>query len=796
MDNASSELPSWDETTPVEAPSEPGVSAAPSPTPDASSEPLPKWEDTFDPQEKYGTLGQQTIAGLEGAAQGLAGPLAPVAERALGVNPEDIRGRQEANPWTHGIAEGATFAGSMLTGVGEGALIAKAGDALFHGFEAANTAQKMALGAAKAATEMGIYGASDEGTKAILQDPSQSVGSALANVGASAVLGGAFGAGTSALGSAAKAGFNKLAGNEFIDRLSARYAGLNPAEAAEKEFTEGIQAYHAMNDELTGPSGMKAQALEKLMPEEVTPGIQAHMQSLTEKAAEAHQEMLAKQVPERLVNKFTMAYDQLAEVMNKPGSTPGEIFDAMNDFKKDLQSYSKGNWGPNAVAPHSEAYDFINIAKGLGHEVRTGLEDPKSWGKVADLQKKVNASWTKILPTIKDVQGKFMSKVEGQYVPDATKFNTYMNQNGKATSQTIRQKMMGNFVDSMEKHHAAVDQAYRDAGVVNPHEMPGMSALKESLEKPSIGSKLADWWYDKASPEALGAGVGAAAAHSVIPGSGFVGAYLGKDLLSPVFGAIIKPLMEKGMNSEALNSTLAYTKSVQKGNSLVEKAMKGLFIPGGSQLVREPSQKDLEKLDNHAKDLGENVDKMADLSSRVSEMLPDHGIEMSKAIGTTVQHLNTQRPSTDPGMPLNSPKVVSKMQQAQYNRTLAIAQQPLMVMNHIKDGTLTAKDVQTMSTLHPGMYQKLSTGLAQQIAQAQADGHNISYHMRMSLSKFLGHPLDSTMQPMAIQAAQPMQQQGGGSKKPSAKASTSMNKEAKEHQTQSQAAESDRAGRD
>jgi hypothetical protein len=95
----------------------------------------------------------------------------------------------------------------------------------------------------------------------------------------------------------------------------------------------------------------------------------------------------------------------------------------------------------------------------------------------------------------------------------------------------------------------------------------------------------------------------------------------------------------------------------------------------------------------------------------------------------------------------------------------------------------------------------MANKITTQMAAARSKGETIDYKTRMGLSLFLGQPLDSTMSPMAIQAAQPpspqpMQQQGGGSKKPSAKASTSMNKEAKEHQTQSQAAESDRAGRD
>ena len=54
--------------------------------------------------------------------------MAPLAERALGVSPEAIRGRKEANPVTHGVAEAGTFLGSLLTGTGEAALVGKVGE--------------------------------------------------------------------------------------------------------------------------------------------------------------------------------------------------------------------------------------------------------------------------------------------------------------------------------------------------------------------------------------------------------------------------------------------------------------------------------------------------------------------------------------------------------------------------------------------------------------------------------------------------------------------------------------------
>jgi hypothetical protein len=647
---------------------------------------------------------------------------------------------------------------------------------------------------------MGLYQASDEGIKAILNDPTQTPGSAISNVGLSAALGGAFGLGTKAAGIATKAGLNKLGFNEFTERFAARAAGLDPKEALEKEFNDVTQAYHAMNDELTGPSGLKAQAMQKLLPKAVTPELSNQVAALSEKSTAALKEMADKQVPDRLSKRFVNEFQKFQTIANNPASSPSQIFDAMNEFKGDLQGYAKGNYGPFAVPKHSEAYDFINITKNLGHDVRLSLEDNKAWGKAADLQKQLNYSWTRVLPAVKDAQSKFMTKVEGEFVPDPAKFQTYLNTNGKATTSTIRQKMMGNFVDAMDRHFDAVDKAYQAAGVENPHDMPGMGALKDSLQKQSMGAKLADYWYEKAAPQTLAAGVGAGAGAAIHPALSLPGAWAGRELLGPVFGAVIPPMLEKTANSRALNGAMAFTNGVSKGNSVIERAAKGLFMPSAKAITDnlKPDPDTIKKLDEQVKSLGEDANGMADLTSHISEYLPAHGMAMSTAIGNAVQYLNSLRPSEQPTMPLNSKPVISKQQQAGYERALSIAQQPLMVLQHIKDGTLKSSDIQTLKTIYPDFYNKLSQHIMSGMADGMNDEMPIPYATRTQLGMFLGQPLDSTMTPQGIMGAQPVpkpppQQQA---QKMSRKGTTTLGKSNKSYMTSDQAAEADRGSRD
>ncbi len=203
-------------------------------------------------QSVYGTTGQKIKTALEGAAQGILGPAAPAIEQGLGVNATDIRNRQSINPKTHTAAELTGLVGSSLTGVGEGALLEKAGAkaaALVERAAGKETLAKIGAGAARGAVENAIYAAGNEGTKAIVNDPEQSAQTAIADVGLSAIFGGTLGGAFSA-GGAAWDHFSEHKAQDFIHGLQDKiteYTGkaANKERAAIPNFPEkaGLSKY-------------------------------------------------------------------------------------------------------------------------------------------------------------------------------------------------------------------------------------------------------------------------------------------------------------------------------------------------------------------------------------------------------------------------------------------------------------------------------------------------------------------------------------------------------------------------
>jgi hypothetical protein len=98
--------------------------------------------------------------------------------------------------------------------------------------------------------------------------------------------------------------------------------------------------------------------------------------------------------------------------------------------------------------------------------------------------------------------------------------------------------------------------------------------------------------------------------------------------------------------------------------------------------------------------------------------------------------------------------VPSKTQEAIYNKALDIAQNPLSVLKDVKNGTLTSTDTTHLQHLYPALYERIKEKLFSQIIDAKEQEKIIPYKVRMGLSRFLGQPLDVSMQPTSIMSNQ------------------------------------------
>src|SRR5437899_589863 len=137
----------------------------------------------------------------------------------------------------------------------------------------------------------------------------------------------------------------------------------------------------------------------------------------------------------------------------------------------------------------------------------------------------------------------------------------------------------------------------------------------------------------------------------------------------------------------------------------------------------------------------------------LNHYLPEHSTQLAALTGTAANYLDSIKPKQAPSGPLDDALPTNKDQEAAYHRQLDIAQQPLIILGHIKEGNLSAQDKQTLTTLYPKLYSKMAKEINESIITAKTDKKAMPYKQRLSLSLFLGQPLDATLtQPVMLAA--------------------------------------------
>jgi hypothetical protein len=808
----------------------------------------------------YNAPDQEIKAGLEGAAQGfLSKPLATGIEtHLLGVDPKDIAGREEASPWIHGLTEAGGLGAGFMTGTGEAGVLMKAGE---FGAEAAGLG-KIGSAAIKGLIENGLIQGGDEIGNAMLGkgDPNTPVSSALVHMGAASLLGAGIGGalGTQTASNALKAITETKAGTKISDFMADfgsqwKHRLTNPdlTDAVSQELTDFHGSTMAAHGDVYGASGLKEQAIEKLVPP-MNDAISGQSQTIADNLQGKISDMVKDPdtYPPRLTKKLMGDVQGWMETATAPEASSNDVFNATQDLKQKLQAYSKFD---RQVGPLSPEKDFINVAKGLQHDLRLNLEDSGVWGKAGELQQGVNKAFTDFLPAMKDFESKFTTKIQDVPTIDPGKVQTYINQIGNARGEIARTKMK-NFVDAAEEYRNQISKLHDNLGVESNITPPSLNAVKGSLGQPTNGGKFADFMFGKGIPDLsniTAGGVGMAAGATIGGPFGGMAAYAASQHLGRIFENTIghrlnnvsrntlmpafMKLLSTGERSGILKA-MDYAGNVAKGSAGINSGVESLFKSGAASGVDySASAKDREKLKNYVesgqqnKDLeaqanqqkaspvkkaphfaqGGMVEKQAAMpptkpatpilqnTDAISKHFPEQAMLLNAAKGRINNYLNSVRPTDNPQKLPFDDKMEDKEKSRSYDRALDIANKPLSVIDHIKKGTLTPEHVKHLNSMYPEVTQALQKKMTEKITNAQMDDEKPSYKVRQGMSLFLGAPLDSTMTPLNIQAAQSVfamqaQQQAaqGAAPMKNKKNTSTLSKTSKQYETADQARQS------
>lgn len=717
---------------------------------------------------KYSTPGQMALTAAEGAGEGVLGPVSPLIEKGLsalgvkGLSPEEQKGRAETNPLLHGSLKAAGFAGSAIGGVGLGRIATEAGEGaqLASGLgEASTIGSKLAASGVKASAEMLALQTSDELAKAVNQDPNQTLGSAAINIGLSGLIGGAGGVvlGTVPLAwnsAANKIGVGKLANDymgeaNYLDKI-----GGDEATAATNEVSQRM----AEADQILN-TGLKGQAISKTLPE-ATPDNITKIDKLLTDISDVANKRIEKAASNAYlkgsVSKLQQDLNDFDQVILDPASTVEQKWDALDDYKSASQKHANYN----ALTAGAEEKALSKWMKPFNVELREAAENSKVWGEAGNVQRDVNKANSALYDAQDDFVNKVTSKEAKTRVADVDKLRGLVSNAEKGTGNN-KQNAVRNYLQATQDAADAVNEAHIRNGLEAPlsSTLNPTPVLDRVLNTPITPGRSLAQWANKKGAGALAKAIGETGASGIggafgaLAGHPLLGAWAGEKVLTPIFSTLAKPFAETAVNSEAMKSSVDYLGNVLKGDKALTTSIENVFRAG--EVIPEhlmPTPEKREKLQKSLDYVNNNPDNMMKVGGNIGHYLPSHATTAATIAATAQNYLNSLKPKQSVSNALDTKPPVDQAQAAKYSRALDIAQQPLLILQHVKHGTLLPQDVQTLNTIYPGLHNKMVSLLTQSIIQAKADGKTIPYKTKMSMGLLMGYPLDSTMNPASSQA--------------------------------------------
>lgn len=210
----------------------------------------------------------------------------------------------------------------------------------------------------------------------------------------------------------------------------------------------------------------------------------------------------------------------------------------------------------------------------------------------------------------------------------------------------------------------------------------------------------------------------------------------------------------KSTNAAAFESLRQYLGAATKGTYLITKEVKTIFDSDKPAQLEKQNTKQLEKLDRKIQDLGSNPEQLLNVGGEIGYYAPEHATAIGMTSARVVNYLNQKRPTPKKNGPLDKEIPPSRADMNNYYRTLNLAENPTVILQRIKNGTVHSRDVVDLKNLYPELYDSFLIKLSNELASAQTKGKQIPFRIKKGLSIYAGSPLDSTMSPQSIQSAQ------------------------------------------
>jgi len=544
--------------------------------------------------------------------------------------------------------------------------------------------------------------------------------------------------------------------------LSKADVGRNLQEQLARSIEEKVQPlaekYEAVNEKFS------SHALDESTKADIADKVAAHIQESglakgpNEKALNLAQkvlEQLPKQETVQDLRKYAQGLYQTAPFGSEQYATGKALRAIFNDAQDKIVGDVAGG---EFKALQAEYGRFKGLMEDLNDRLHAGREakaGAKSFAKAVremspeDVVRRLNLKGDVNLQALLAEHFSEVSAASTKYELDAL-IKASLNKEG------------GIDINKFSKKIAALEPEHR-GHLMSPEMLKRVEAIKELVDrvpgKMNTGgnAKTLDKLWEKL-PAGVGALISMLTGHNPVIGAvlGQMSHYIGREVPDNVRLAMLKFIgSDAHTSATGFAAAAKMAGNIAKGEKALDEAVKTIFR-GGTFAVTANLADSREKLKKHIAEALADPEKLMEIAGETGHYMPDHAALLTASASKAVQYLSTLKPNDQPQAPLDAKVKVSKAAEAKYNRALDIANQPLLVLKGLKDGTATAQDVGHLRALYPALANRIQAKLGQEIIDHKAADESIPYRTQMALSMFLGQPLTSSLNQPNIMAAQPI----------------------------------------
>lgn len=237
---------------------------------------------------------------------------------------------------------------------------------------------------------------------------------------------------------------------------------------------------------------------------------------------------------------------------------------------------------------------------------------------------------------------------------------------------------------------------------------------------------------------------------------------VGKTRTKPIMDRLAGPLASKDVHPQSFRSAADFYDSSQSGNDKIHSKISNILNSKSEKHIPDEAQR--ESLKAKLAEYAEDPKKLLDIGGSLGHYLPAHAAQTAESAMSAIGYLNSIKPKPQQPGVLDPVMKATKIDEQKYNRALDIANDPTLVIQHAKDGTITMDDMTALTAMYPNLSKSIMNKATEQLIENNTKHDDLTYAQKRSLSILLNQPVMFSQTPYAMQAI--MQANAGAQDQP------------------------------